>query len=434
MLKSMRHKTELGGRRILIAAFVALLLMMLVAGYDSLSAQKRVQAEIANLRAERRAKVAAVIVIRRSTWLYSREVERLTDYRAPTTSPPAISSVKRFSLDVDAALTRYPTPSSGEEDDLLTRLRAELGEHRQTIDSGQCPSPASLAELTATVERLQELDARVTEDADSQLAQKLSQLQRRGTTFLLFSLGAGLLIALGSLAYILRLEANARVHLEQILRHRSELQELSARIVEAQEQERRSLSRELHDEVGQSLGALLVDTGRLASLVPPGEDSMRPLLNGIRERAEQLLREVRDISLLLRPSMLDDLGLIPALEWLARETSRQGGPEVEVVDENVSDDLNEDYRTCVYRLVQEALRNANRHSGARNVIVAVRQREGRILVEVRDDGKGFDPSRMRGMGLLGMEERVQRFGGALRIESQPGGGTTVAADLPLRQH
>ncbi len=431
MLMSMQHKTQLGGRWILIAAFVALLLLMLVAGYDSLSAQKRVQAEIANLRAERRARVAAVIVIRRSTWLYSREVERLADYRAPVTPPPVMSSVKRFSLDVDAALTRYPTPSSELEQTLLTRLRAELGEHRQTIDSGQCPSASSLAELTATVERLQELDSHMTEDADSQLAQQLSQLQQRGTTFLLFSLGAGLLIALGSLAYILRLEANARVHLEQILRHRSELQELSARLVEAQEQERRSLSRELHDEVGQSIGALLVDTGRLASLLPPGEDSMRPLLNGIRERAEQLLREVRDISLLLRPSMLDDLGLIPALEWLARETSRQGGPEVEVVDENVSEDLNEDYRTCVYRLVQEALRNASRHSGARNVIVAVRQREGRILVEVRDDGKGFDPSRMRGMGLLGMEERVQRFGGALRIESGSS-GTTVAADLPLR--
>ncbi|MBV6430353.1 MAG: hypothetical protein IANPNBLG_00463 [Bryobacteraceae bacterium] len=432
MLKSMRHGTELGGRWILIAAFVALLLLMLVAGYDSLSAQQRVQAEIAKLRAQRRARVAAVIVIRRSTWLYSREVERLSAYREPAGAPPAISSVKRFSLDVDAALTRYPPPSSGEEDALLVRLRSELGEHRRTIDSGQCPSAASLAELTSTVERLQELDSRMTEDADTRLTQQLSQLQQRGTTFLLFSLGAGLLIALGSLAYILRLEANARIHLEQILRHRSELQELSARLVEAQEQERRSLSRELHDEVGQSLGALLVDAGRLASLLPSGEDNMRPLLNGIRERAEQLLREVRDISLLLRPSMLDDLGLIPALEWLARETSRQGGPEVEVIEENVSENLDEDYRTCVFRLVQEALRNASRHSGARSVIVAVRQREGRIFVEVRDGGKGFDPSRMRGMGLLGMEERVQRFGGTLHIDSRPGGGTTVIADLPLR--
>jgi signal transduction histidine kinase len=137
------------------------------------------------------------------------------------------------------------------------------------------------------------------------------------------------------------------------------------------------------------------------------------------------------MALLLRPSMLDDLGLIPALEWQAREVSRQGSAEVEVMAEDIPDNLPDAYRTCVYRLVQEALHNVSRHAGARQVKIEVRQTAGTLSVSIQDDGRGFDPAHTRGLGLLGMEERVKDLGGTLTVESHAGSGTVVHATLPL---
>jgi signal transduction histidine kinase len=129
--------------------------------------------------------------------------------------------------------------------------------------------------------------------------------------------------------------------------------------------------------------------------------------------------------------MLDDLGLVAALEWQGREVSRRSEMEVAVESENVSDDLPDEYRICVYRLVQEALNNAVRHSQARNATVRVTSNAEGIAVEVKDDGRGFDPAHTRGLGILGMEERVRRLGGTLAVKSAPGQGTLVKAELPL---
>jgi signal transduction histidine kinase len=143
------------------------------------------------------------------------------------------------------------------------------------------------------------------------------------------------------------------------------------------------------------------------------------------------LQEVRNIALLLRPSMLDDLGLVAAVEWYARETSRRGEMEVEVRSENVAEELADELKVAVYRVVQEALNNAQRHAHAKNVVVELAQTAGTIRVRVADDGSGFDAKRTRGMGLLGMEERVKRLGGKITVTSQAGAGTTIEAELPL---
>jgi len=129
--------------------------------------------------------------------------------------------------------------------------------------------------------------------------------------------------------------------------------------------------------------------------------------------------------------MLDDLGLVAAVEWQGREVSRNSGTEVEVQAEGVPENLPDEVNVVLYRLVQEALHNAARHSGARNARVSVTRNGRGIVVEVRDDGRGFDPQHTRGLGILGMEERVRRLGGRLTIDSQPGGGATVRAELPL---
>ena len=137
------------------------------------------------------------------------------------------------------------------------------------------------------------------------------------------------------------------------------------------------------------------------------------------------------LALLLRPSMLDDLGLIAALEWQGREVSRRSEMEVEVQSVDVSEKIPDEYRICIYRLVQEALNNAARHSSAKNAKVTVEQTADKILVRVSDDGRGFDPQRVRGLGILGMEERVRRLGGTFTIDSKPGSGTTLRAEFPL---
>ena len=202
-------------------------------------------------------------------------------------------------------------------------------------------------------------------------------------------------------------------------------------MVDAQETERRSISRELHDEVGQALGLLLLDAGRLSKQLASSDEKGQENVQRIKTLAERTLQEVRNMALLLRPSMLDDLGLVAAVEWYARETSRRGETEVEVRSESVTEDLADEVKLCVYRVVQEALNNAQRHAHAKNVAVELTQADGTIRVKIADDGSGFDAKRTRGMGLLGMEERVKRLGGRIKVESQPGTGTTIEAELPL---
>ena len=155
------------------------------------------------------------------------------------------------------------------------------------------------------------------------------------------------------------------------------------------------------------------------------------MLSAARQLADRATAQVRDMALLLRPSMLDDLGLVPALQWQAREVSRRTGVKVKVAAETVADDLPDEYRTCIYRTVQEAVNNAARHAQATTVRVDARQQEGSIRVSIQDDGGGFDTTHVKGMGILGMEERVKRLGGFFRIDSERGGGTIVSLLLPL---
>jgi signal transduction histidine kinase len=137
------------------------------------------------------------------------------------------------------------------------------------------------------------------------------------------------------------------------------------------------------------------------------------------------------MALLLRPSMLDDLGLVAALQWHAREISKRTGLLVDVVDDHFADTLPEEHKTCVYRVVQEALHNCANHAHARKVRVVLRENSDHLTLSIEDDGIGFDPRRNRGLGMLGMQERATRLGGSFKVESSPGHGTRIRVDLPL---
>jgi signal transduction histidine kinase len=219
------------------------------------------------------------------------------------------------------------------------------------------------------------------------------------------------------------------VTVRRLVRLEREARGLSAQVLRAQEDERRSISRELHDEVGQSLSRLLLDAGKAAALVESGEARSR--LESVATLAERAVDAVRRIALSLRPSMLDDLGLVPALEWQAREISQRTGVNVEVTAEDSAGELPEHYRTCIYRVTQEALQNCGRHSGASRISVVLEKAVRNISLSVQDNGRGFHSGRTRGLGLLGMEERVAQLGGRLRVHSAPGHGTTIQAELPL---
>lgn len=258
-----------------------------------------------------------------------------------------------------------------------------------------------------------------------QVAGLFNGFRLRLTATAVVTLGLGLALAGMSMARILRLERES-------IEASHGLKELSARLVQAQENERRAISRELHDEVGQQLSALLVGLSNLSAAIPPSAAAeLEPQVAGIRDLAQNCVRVVRNMALLLRPSMLDDLGLTPALEWQAREVSRTYGIRVNVAADKAPDDLPEAHKTCIYRIVQEALHNCVRHAGASAVRITVEEGPAEVHLLVQDDGRGFRPDVEKGLGLAGIEERVNHLGGTLRIDSHAGRGTLLAITLPL---
>jgi signal transduction histidine kinase len=204
-------------------------------------------------------------------------------------------------------------------------------------------------------------------------------------------------------------------------------------LMATQEEERKAISRELHDSVVQSLTALVWDVANLRGRIPESDAKAYEILDSIQGLAQGTARQIRDLALLLRPSMLDDLGLTAAIRWQVREVSRRTGLTINISADEIPEDLPEGFGLCLYRLTQEALQNAVRHAKARTVYVELRYLRDRLLLDVRDDGIGFDAESDRGLGLLGMEERLRQVGGALRITSRPGMGTMVSAEVPFTE-
>jgi signal transduction histidine kinase len=255
------------------------------------------------------------------------------------------------------------------------------------------------------------------------------------TRMFAFTWGLGVLVAGASLFRIHRLERRAAHERRRIEQAEVELRRLSQQLVRTQEEERRHLSRELHDHLGQMLTALRVEMGNLERLRGASPEVFRDHLLEAKHLAEDSLRSVRDMAMGLRPSMLDDLGLGPALEWQAREFSRRYGVPVEVKLEGDMDGLPDAHRTCIYRVVQEALTNVARHAHASEIRVSVHGGRDQASLTVADNGSGFQVSEAqgKGLGLVGIQERVRELGGTVSWTSQPGRGTVLSAEIPAPQ-
>jgi signal transduction histidine kinase len=248
-----------------------------------------------------------------------------------------------------------------------------------------------------------------------------------------FALGLGTIVAGLTIHRVVVLEKAHTRQRKEIEETQRNLRRLSQRLVQAQEGERQALSRELHDEVGQMMTALGFQLRDLESLRTRDGEAFRSRLEDAKRLNGDAMRAVRDLAMGLRPSMLDDLGIEAALQWQGREFSRHTGVPSNVEVSGSLDHLNEAQRTCIYRVVQEALTNCARHAKAHHVVVSVSAEDTGVVVIVRDDGVGFNSSSpvRGGLGLLGIQERVQALDGKVTVSSEPDRGTTIRAEIPV---
>ncbi|HEV8118389.1 MAG TPA: sensor histidine kinase [Thermoanaerobaculia bacterium] len=228
---------------------------------------------------------------------------------------------------------------------------------------------------------------------------------------------------------------NARL-LDRLIETEKRFRRISRGVLRVQEEERGKISRDLHDGIGQSLTALKIQLELMEQEAGAAQTALAPRLAAVRELAESCLAEVREMARLLRPQMLDDLGLAPTLSWLARTVEERTGVAV-ALDVSVGEAVDPDAETLVFRLVQESLTNIVKHAGVREARVAVKASPRSILLTVADGGRGFDAAAVlagteeeRGFGVRAMRDRVHSFNGRFQIESSEK-GTVLEAEIPI---
>jgi len=369
-------------------------------------------------------------------------------------SPAAISArdqLRAVHLQVIQELEQYDAVEPPNQGAAWGRLKAEVQNYWDAAVRLADPAPkgGSAAEdrLRNDVISRGDVIVKLSDDVRQIMADNANQEQQQvgetnatlrrwiwGTTALATAVGVA--IAVLSAWYVGRLETSIRDDHAEISRNRQELRRLSGRLVQAQEDERRTIARELHDEIGQALTAVDVDLAIVENRVG-GDGRASEAIREARSVAQHALSGVRDLSQLLRPSMLDDFGLPDTLRWYLRKFSDRTGVRTELVDDHLNERLPIDVEVCVYRVVQEALTNVSRHAHASACRVFVQRVASSIIVTVEDDGIGWqvpmsDQRMLRdGLGLVGIRERVEDLGGRFRIEGKSGKGTRLTIELPL---
>jgi PAS domain S-box-containing protein len=241
--------------------------------------------------------------------------------------------------------------------------------------------------------------------------------------------------------FIVLTDVTARVRAEAAVRRsESDLRLLSAQLLSAQELERQRIARELHDSIGQAMGGLKYELENYAARVAASGSSEADTLHQLVGKMQSVVDEVRRIAMNLRPSTLDDLGILPTLGWFCREFRAVYGEYnvvtvVDVSEEEIADPV----KTAIYRIVQEAFNNVVTHARARHISLEMKSKDGQVELCIRDDGVGFDPSKFastdekaRGLGMASMRERAEGTGGKFRLESLSGHGTTLTVTWPCR--
>jgi signal transduction histidine kinase len=372
----------------------------------------------------------------------------------PSTTPAYRAQLENTYRAVDQALERYvPVVDSAGEREHVAHLRTVVDEFRVTMleviarDSRHWPADARMLLRTKIVPR-REVVIQVSEEAQALNRGAFVQQQRAiaeiyGVTQrrLWESLGIAVLanfgIAVFATRYAGRLESRIRRQQQQEAQTNDELQRLSAKLITAQEEERRSIARELHDEVGQVLTAIKVELA-LAQRALEANGGAPQLLQDARSITEGALTTVRDLSHLLHPALLDDLGLPAAVAWYLRGFGARHDIRTELLHDRMDERFTPDIEASVYRIVQEALTNVAKHARATSCRVYLQRLPHTMLITVEDNGAGFDAAAgggvnpRAGIGLIGIRERAAQLRGTVRLESAPGKGTRLTVELPAR--
>jgi signal transduction histidine kinase len=355
------------------------------------------------------------------------------------------TELTRLRTEVDQLLDSYvPDVTSPDDRDHWARLQAGLADYWASRDLAfTAPDEAAVLLRNRVVpkrdtvlqilDQLSALQNVANDRRQTEIRQLYQQVRTRLLTMGAVTLVVALVVAFMASRHVsgLQREIDRQRRIERD--NREDLERLSARLVDVQEQERRSLARELHDEVGQALTAVKMDIG--IALRTEVEPRVRTALEEARDLSENALRSVRDMSQLLHPSALDDFGLPATLKTYLRTFSHRTGIRAQLA-ETMESRLAQDVEVSVYRIVQEALSNVARHSGATACTVSLNAGGGVLRLVIEDNGRGVGPiaNRLasgRGLGLIGMRERAQALGGTFTIKERDGGGTIVAVTLPL---
>jgi signal transduction histidine kinase len=354
----------------------------------------------------------------------------------------------------EQALKQYvPVLDSPDELERVAHLRRELDAFRSMLvqvlatDSSRWPAMARVILRTLIMPK-REVVIRVSDEVQALNRSAFVQLQKeiaathRATQSQLwrrlgFALTTSLGIALLAAFYAGRLENAIRRQSARDVQNASDLQRLSAQLIHVQEEERRSIARELHDEIGQVLTALKVELAHAQHTIE-AEGGPAHALADVRRITDGALHTVRDLSHLLHPALLDDLGLPAAIDWYLKGFGRRHGLRAELLHDHMEDRLVPEIETALYRIVQEGLTNVARHAKAASVRVYLQRLPNTVLMTIEDDGVGFDPRNAdsagsrRGLGLIGIRERVANLQGTVDVESAPGKGTRLTVELPAR--
>jgi signal transduction histidine kinase len=373
--------------------------------------------------------------------------DRLLESKSAGTYSEQLADVRRKT---DASLEQLSGLRPQQDNKVLQRLESALHAYLDAVAIEFSASPGNRAGFGSVRERFQgqsrnvfavteELGKLNEENFESRrraLTWSVQNLQNEIWLTMLTALVLGAIIAGASVFRISSLEKESAASQKATEQAEERLRYLSQQLVSSQEQERKSLSRELHDEIGQLLTALRMELGNMERAHAAAGGDITPHLDQAKKLAETTLRTTRDIAMGLRPAMLDILGLGPALEWQTREYSRRYNTPIQLQVAGDLKDLPDRHRTYLYRIVQEGLTNCARHARAKNIRVSLEDTLGKLAVTVEDDGVGFDQHDggvVYGLGLLGITERVRELCGNIQIASEPGKGTRLEVVLPLNR-
>lgn len=349
---------------------------------------------------------------------------------------------------IDAALSAY-VPVTTDDEGIVDRVRLEVRDFRDVALDALSPRPSlSMPQirelLNARVVPRREALVRISEEVQSlnraAFVRQQSELTRihrsaeaQAWNLLGFAIAASLIALIVMWVYAQRFERGLRAEIGRSAQLSRELQDATVKLIHAQEDERRSIARELHDEVGQVLTAVNVDLG-LALRDVQARGLRFESLTAAQDSTVGAIQAVRDLTQLLNPPALDDLGLVAGIEAMLRTVARQQQVSVRFAHDGLDARLPQRVERAAYRIVQEALTNVIRHARAGNCRVTIRHTGDWLVIDVEDDGVGFEtvdgiPRRV-GIGLIGIRERVTELGGQFSVESSRAAGTRLHVELP----